>query len=44
MGAWELGAGIRDRSAVRYEVRVLGFMLPRFPRRLRTAFIRGRYC
>ncbi len=44
LGAWELGTGIRDRSAVRYEIRVLGFMLPRFPRRLRTAFVRGRHC
>jgi hypothetical protein len=44
LGAWELGTGVRDRSAVRYEVRVLGFMLPRFPGRLRTAFVRGRHC
>jgi hypothetical protein len=44
LGAWELGTGIRDRSAVRYEIRVLGFMLPRFPGRLRTAFVRGRHC
>jgi hypothetical protein len=43
LGAWELGTGIRDRSAVRYEIRVLGFMVPRFPRRLRTAFVRGRH-
>ena len=44
LGAWEIGTGIRDRSAVRYEIRVLGFMLPRFPSRLRTAFVRGRHC
>ena len=44
LGAWELGTGVRDRSAVRYEVRVLGFMLPRFPARLRAAFVRGRHC
>ena len=44
LGAWELGTGVRDRSAVRYEIRVLGFMLPRFPGRLRTAFVRGRHC
>jgi hypothetical protein len=44
LGAWELGTGIRDRSAVRYEIRVLGFMLPRFPGRLRAAFVRGRHC
>jgi hypothetical protein len=44
LGAWELGTGIRDRSAVRYEIRVLGFMLPRFPGRLRSAFVRGRHC
>jgi hypothetical protein len=44
LGAWELGTGIRDRSAMRYEIRVLGFMLPRVPGRLRTAFVRGRYC
>src|SRR5262245_1592727 len=39
LGAWELGTGIRDRSAARYELRVLGFMLPRFPTRLCTAFV-----
>jgi hypothetical protein len=44
LGAWELGTGVRDRSAVRYEIRVLGFMLPRFPARLRAAFVRGRHC
>jgi ubiquinone biosynthesis protein Coq4 len=44
LGAWELGTGVRDRSAVRYEIRVLGFMLPRFPSRLRAAFVRGRHC
>jgi hypothetical protein len=44
LGAWELGTGIRDPSAVRYEIRVLGFMLPRSPGRLRTAFVRGRHC
>lgn len=44
LGAWELGTGIRDRSAVRYEVRVLGFTLPRFAKRLRAAFVRGRHC
>ena len=44
MGAWELGTGMRDRSAVRYAIRVFGFMLPRFPTRLRTAFVRGRHC
>lgn len=42
LGAWELGTGLRDRSAVRYAIRVFGFMLPRFPGRLRTAFVRGR--
>src|SRR5262249_36536717 len=44
LGAWELGAGVRDRSAVRYAIRVLGFVLPRYPSRLRTAFLRGRRC
>ena len=44
LGAWELGTGVRDRSAVRYETRVLGFMLPRFSARLRAAFVRGRHC
>ena len=29
---------------MRYEIRVLGFMLPRFPARLRAAFVRGRHC
>jgi hypothetical protein len=44
LGAWELGSGVRDRSAVRYETRVLGFLLPRFPAQLRAAFVRGRHC
>jgi hypothetical protein len=44
LGAWELGTGLRDRSAVRYAIRVFGFMLPRFPGRLRTAFVRGLRC
>src|SRR5262245_57565268 len=44
LGAWELGTGLRDRSAVRYAIRVFGFMLPRFATRLRTAFVRGRRC
>jgi len=44
LGGWELGTGLRDRSAVRYAIRVFGFMLPRFPGRLRTAFVRGRHC
>jgi len=44
LGAWELGTGLPDRSAVRYAIRVFGFMLPRFPGRLRTAFVRGRHC
>jgi hypothetical protein len=44
LGAWELGTGLRDRSAVRYAIRIFGFMLPRFPGRLRTAFLRGRQC
>jgi hypothetical protein len=44
LGAWELGTGVRDRSAVRYAIRVFGFMLPRAPARLRDAFVRGRHC
>jgi hypothetical protein len=44
LAAWELGSGLRDRSHVRYAIRVFGFGLPRFPSRLRAAFVRGRHC
>jgi hypothetical protein len=42
--AWEFGTGMRDRSAVRYAIRVFGFVRPFAPERLRTAFVRGRSC
>jgi hypothetical protein len=41
--AWEFGTGMRDRSAVRYAIRVFGFVRPFAPARLRTAFVRGRH-
>lgn len=44
MGAWELGTGMRNRSGVRLAIRILGFVLPRHPRRLQRAFVRGRHC
>jgi hypothetical protein len=44
IGAWEIGTGCRDRTALRLELRVLGFALPRAPRRLFRAFVRGRHC
>lgn len=44
MAAWELGSGTTDRTAVRYAIRVFGFGLPWFPRRLMRAFVRGRHC
>jgi len=43
-GAWELGTGMRDRTGVRYAIRVFGFALPWSAGRLRSAFVRGRYC
>ena len=42
IGAWEIGAGVRDRSALQLELRVLGFALVWAPRRLFRAFVRGR--
>ena len=42
--AWELGSGVRDRTAVRYALRVFGFSLPWRWRRSRAAFVRGRHC
>jgi hypothetical protein len=42
LGAWEIGAGVRDRSALQLELRVLGFALAFAPRRLFRAFLRGR--
>lgn len=42
LGAWEIGAGVRDRSALQLELRVLGFALAFAPRRLFRAFVRGR--
>ena len=43
LGAWEIGAGVRDRSALRLELRVLGFALARWPGRMWRAFARGRH-
>lgn len=42
IAAWEIGAGVRDRAALRLELRVLGFALARWPRALFHAFRRGR--
>jgi hypothetical protein len=44
IAAWEIGSGVRDKSALRLELRVLGFALPRAPRRIFQAFVRGRGC
>jgi hypothetical protein len=43
IAAWEIGSGVRDRTALRLELRVLGFALPREPRRIFRAFVRGRH-
>lgn len=42
LGAFEIGAGVRDRTALQLELRVLGFALAFAPRRLFRAFVRGR--
>jgi hypothetical protein len=42
LGAFEIGAGVRDRTAQGLELRVLGFALAFAPRRLFRAFVRGR--
>jgi hypothetical protein len=42
IAAWEIGAGVRDRSALQLELRVLGFALAWAPGRLLRAFARGR--
>jgi hypothetical protein len=42
IAAWEIGAGVRDRSALALSLRVLGFALAFAPRRLLRAFERGR--
>jgi hypothetical protein len=44
IAAWELGAGVRDRTALALGLRVLGFALARWPARLWRAFVRGRRC
>ena len=44
LAAWEIGAGCRDRTGLRLELRVLGFALVRWPRELFHAFVRGRRC
>ena len=42
IAAWEIGAGVRDRTALRLGLRVLGFALARWPAALFEAFRRGR--
>lgn len=42
IGAWEIGAGCRDRTGLQLELRILGFAWPRWPRELFRAFVRGR--
>jgi len=44
LAAWEIGAGCRDGTGLRLELRVLGFALARWPRELFRAFVRGRQC
>jgi hypothetical protein len=44
LAAWEIASGVRDRSALQLELRVLGFALARWPRRMWRAFVRGRRC
>ncbi len=44
IGAWEIAAGVRDRSALHLELRVLGFAIARWPGRMWRAFARGRRC
>jgi len=44
IAAFEIGAGVRDRSALQLELRVLGFALARWPGRIWRAFLRGRRC
>ncbi len=43
IAAWEIGSGCRHvRTALHLDLRVLGFLLPRRPRTLFRAFLRGR--
>ena len=42
LAAWEIGSGMRDRTGLRLARRVLGFLLPRRPRKLFRAFVHGR--
>lgn len=44
VAAWEIAAGGRDRTALQLELRVLGFALLRWPRRMWQAYLRGRHC
>jgi hypothetical protein len=44
LAAWELAAGCRDRTALHLELRVLGFALLGWPRRMWQAYLRGRHC
>ena len=44
IGAWELGSGCDESPAARFlDCQVVGFMLPRHPRRIFRAFVRGRH-
>lgn len=44
IGAWELGSGCSESPAARFlDAQVMGFMLPRHPRRIYRAFLRGRH-
>ena len=42
LGAWEIGAGCRDRTGLQLQLRVLGFALAWSPGRMFRAFLRGR--
>ncbi len=44
LGAWEVGAGCRDRTGLLLSLLVFGFALAWSPRRMFKAFLRGRYC
>jgi len=44
LAAWELGTGLENKTAIRYALRVFGFMLPLRWGRLFRAFVRGRHC
>ncbi len=44
LGAWEVGAGCRERTGLLLALLVFGFSLAWSPRRMFEAFLRGRYC